>query len=66
VIEALAYAVARGFLRAYLDFLAEQEKAVEEAPSDRDRLRARRFADAIRLHQGAVSPTGSDDSASAR
>ena len=41
--EALAYQVARGVVRGYLDVLRERETASDELVTDDDRERARRL-----------------------
>lgn len=46
-LEGLAYAVARGAVRAYLDVMEERAHALEESPNEADRLRAQRFRDAV-------------------
>jgi hypothetical protein len=45
--EDIAYGIARGVVRAYFDELDERQLAVEEVPSLEDRVRARRFRDAV-------------------
>lgn len=48
VLEALAYAIARGIARAWFEVRAEQTLALEEKPNDEDKKRAGNFAGAIR------------------
>lgn len=66
-LEALAYAISRGAVRAYLDVLQERATAVEELPIDADRARARRVAAAVaaveRLSAAAGSAPGPVDPA---
>lgn len=46
-LETIAYAVARGAVRAYLDVLRESELAIEEVAKPADASRASRFRDAV-------------------
>lgn len=48
LVEALAYAVARGVARAWFEVRAEQTLALEEKPNADDHDRAGNFANAIR------------------
>lgn len=52
MLEALAYAIARGIARAWFEVKAEQTIAIEEKPDAEDRRRAANFAGAI----GRVRP----------
>jgi hypothetical protein len=47
MLEALAYAIARGIARAWFEVKAEQTLAIEEKPDADDRRRAANFAGAI-------------------
>jgi hypothetical protein len=47
MLEALAYAIARGIARAWFEVKAEQSLALEEKPDADDRRRAANFAGAI-------------------
>jgi hypothetical protein len=47
MLEKIAYALARGAVRAYLDVMAEGRKAVDEAPNDDDLAFADEFGGAI-------------------
>jgi hypothetical protein len=58
LLESLAYAFARGAVRAYLDVIRESDTAVEEAPIVADDMRARRFRSAV----ARVSTPSSRDS----
>ena len=63
MLEALAYSITRGAVRAYLDTLDERSKAKEEEPNAVDNARADRFADAVRMQRAKDNP-GSKDPAS--
>jgi hypothetical protein len=46
-LETIAYGVARGCTRAYLDVLEERKHGLEEVPNAEDRARADRIAAAV-------------------
>lgn len=63
LIESIAYAIARGAARAWLDVMSAPNTATEEQPNDADRLRAQVFRNAVAAAErmqpsavGAVPP----------
>lgn len=51
ILESIAYALSRGFFRAWLEHQADISAADLESPDENARANARRFAAAIRLRQ---------------
>ena len=64
-LEAAAYAITRGIVRAYLDVLRDAQLATVEAPTDADRARADRFRAAVagRLRNQVPGDPGRQDPA---
>lgn len=48
-LEALAYAIVRGAVRAYLDVLNQRSTATEEVTNDDDKKRASHFRNAVNV-----------------
>ena len=65
ILESIAYALARGAVRAYFDVMSEEPTVRIERGDDEDRERARRAAsivDRTRAHADSMlTPEGSDD-----
>lgn len=61
ILERLAYAIARGWFRAYFDVQAEQQKAVEESATALDRERTERFRDKLRTQEAGRHPRPDSD-----
>lgn len=69
LLEALAYSMVRGAVRAYLDVIRERATATEETPNEQDKIRAVNFRDAVTkwmsIHSEKPNATGPEHTAPA-
>ena len=63
ILSAIAYEIARGAVRAYVDALAESARVTVEAPQPADHVRADRMRDAVRLLAKAADDARPNDTA---